>query len=102
MSTVDITSIIPSKAKAWVGLLGSLLTFGVPYVLEFADALPSPWPAVIGAVLAVLTALGIYKAPYAPSGTVVAPATPAVIEAASQPAPAPYNPPTGGYRNPWR
>jgi hypothetical protein len=101
MTTVDITTIIPSKAKTWVGLVGSLLTFVVPYVLEFADALPAPWPVIAGAVLAVLTALGIYKAPYAPTGTVVAPATPAVIEAASESTPA-YHPPSGTYTNPWR
>ena len=111
MSTpsVDITNLLPSKAKTWVGLLGSLLTFGVPYLLQFSTDLPAPWPVVIGAVLAVLTALGIYHAPYAPTGTTLAPDTPAVAAAAAGQAPAaPVAPKaappseTGAYTNPWK
>lgn len=70
---VDISSIVPSKAKTWVGLIGSLLTFVGPFILQSADLLPSPWPAVIGVVFALATALGVYKAPYKPAGTVLAP-----------------------------
>ena len=50
--------------KAWVGLLGSFLTFIIPWVVQESDHLPYPWPFVIGAVVAVLTAVGIYHAPY--------------------------------------
>lgn len=52
--------------KAWVGLLGSFLTFIIPWVVQESDHLPYPWPFVIGAVVAVLTAVGVYHAPYAP------------------------------------
>lgn len=58
--------------KSWAALLGSLLTLLIPLVLRVADLLPPPWPAVIGAVIAVLTAFGVYQAPYQPvnsSGT---------------------------------
>lgn len=73
MTTPDLSFIIPSKAKAWVGLVGTGLSFVVPLILEVTDGLPSPWPAVIGAVLWILTALGIYRVPYAPKGTVLVP-----------------------------
>jgi predicted anti-sigma-YlaC factor YlaD len=53
--------------KSWVALGGSLLTFIVPWVVQVSVALPPPWPAVIGGVVAVLTALGVYRAPYAPA-----------------------------------
>ena len=56
-----------TAGKAWTGLIGSLLTFVVPYLVQQSAGLPSPWPAVIGAVVAVLTALGIYNAPYKPA-----------------------------------
>lgn len=49
--------------KAWVGLVGSFLTFIVPWVVQYSSLLPAPWPAVIGAVVAVLTAVGVYHAP---------------------------------------
>lgn len=55
--------------KSWVALLGSLLTFIIPWVVKYSDLLPSPWPAVIGAVVAVLTAAGVYHAPYQPVST---------------------------------
>lgn len=73
MSTPDLSSIIPSKWKTYVGLIGSALSFIVPLVISVEDYLPEPWPAVIGGALAVLTALGIYHAPYVPAGTVLAP-----------------------------
>lgn len=52
--------------KSWVALIGSLLTFIVPWIVQASAGLPAPWPAVIGAAVAVLTALGVYRAPYAP------------------------------------
>ena len=101
MSTpFDITSLLPSKAKTWVGLIGSLLTFVVPFVLSMETYLPPQWTAVIGVVLAVLTALGVYHAPYKPQGTVLAPDTPAVA-AASVPKATPPDE-TGVYKNPWK
>lgn len=69
---VDLSALVPSKAKTWVGLVGSVVSFVLPFALESADLLPTPWPAVLGALAAVLTALGIYKAPYRPRGTVLA------------------------------
>ena len=53
--------------KAWVGLLGSFLTFLIPWVVQESDHLPYPWPIVIGAVVALLTAFGVYHAPYQPA-----------------------------------
>lgn len=52
--------------KSWVALIGSFLTFIVPWVVQYSSLLPAPWPAVIGAVVAVLTAVGVYHAPYQP------------------------------------
>lgn len=52
--------------KSWVALIGSFLTFIVPWVVQYSSLLPSPWPAVIGAIVAVLTAVGVYHAPYQP------------------------------------
>lgn len=54
----------PSKAKTWIALLGSLLSVAVPLIVSASAHLPEPWPAVIGGVVAVLTALGVYHAPY--------------------------------------
>jgi hypothetical protein len=103
---VDITEIIPSKMKTWVGLIGSLLTFIGPFILQSTDALPSPWPAVVGALFAVLTALGIYRAPYKPKGTVLAVdpnATEVDTLAVGPDAPVAVEPPHDGtYENPWK
>lgn len=109
---IDITEIVPSKAKAWVGLVGSLLTFIGPAILTATEALPAPWPLVVGLVFAALTWLGIYKAPYKPVGTTLAPDTPAVQKAIINEAypydgpvvkdPAPTATATKTYRNPWR
>lgn len=97
MTTPDLSFIIPSKAKAWVGLLGSALSFVVPYVLEVTDSMPSPWPAIIGVVLFILSALGIYKVPNTPPGSVV------VVDPRIESPAGNYPPPvTGTYRNPWR
>lgn len=100
----DIGSIVPLKYKPLVGLIGAALTFIIPTVLQYSTSLPDPWPWVIAAVVALLTWLGIYKAPYVPQGTVLAPDTPAVASAAAQSSVAPVvNPDTGGaYRNPWQ
>lgn len=53
--------------KAWVGLIGSLLTFIVPWAVQASTELPAPWPSVIAAGVAALTAVGIYHAPYQPA-----------------------------------
>ena len=52
--------------KSWVALFGSLLTFVIPTLVQMSTTWPEPWPAVIGAVVAVLTAIGVYHAPYRP------------------------------------
>lgn len=52
--------------KAWVGLIGSFLTFIVPWVVQESNHLPFPWPLVISAVVAIMTAVGVYHAPYQP------------------------------------
>lgn len=105
----DLSSIIPSKAKTWVGLLGSALSFVIPFVLSSVDALPAPWPALIGVVLFLLSALGIYKAPYKPTGTVLAVDPSAPVVSDKVPANAPTARPAesgpvvpGEYHNRWR
>jgi hypothetical protein len=103
---INIETIIPTKYKAIVGLIGSLLSFVVPYVVQVEQYLPSPWPVVIGAVIAGLTFLGIVKAPYVPQGAVLAPDTPqvavaaqaAVTQSAVQQASVPQ---AGIYPDPW-
>ena len=54
--------------KSWTAFAGSLLTLLVPLLLQLSPYFPAPWPAVIGAVIAVLTAVGVYHAPYTPVG----------------------------------
>lgn len=54
----------PSKAKTYVALIGSLLTVAIPLILEVSTALPAQWQGVIGGVIAILTGLGVYQAPY--------------------------------------
>ena len=101
---VDLAAIVPSKAKTWIGFVGALLSFAGPFVLESADLLPTPWPAVIGVVFAVATALGIYRGPYKPTGTVLA------VDPAEKPVDRlPEGTPvaiavedTVEYKNPWR
>lgn len=106
MTTPDLSSLVPSKWKTIVGLVGTGLSFLVPLILEVSSDLPDPWPAVIGVVLWLLTALGIYHAPYKPVGTVLAPASviPANVPTDIDPAADPALPP-GGYtkpQNPWK
>lgn len=64
-----------TSGKAWVGLIGSLLTFAVPYVVTISTNFPQPWPAVVGGVVALLTMFGVYHAPYQPT-TPTVPVTP--------------------------
>jgi len=73
--------------KTWASLLGTLLTLIVPWALQISQALPPPWPAVVAAIMAILTAMGVYKVPNAPY----------------QQNPAPANPvnPYPGYNFPW-
>lgn len=54
--------------KAWTALLGSLLTFIVPCVVQYSTSLPAPWPSLIAAAVALATAVGVYHAPYQPAG----------------------------------
>lgn len=54
-------------AKTWVSLIGTILTVVVPSLLSVAESLPTPWPAVVAGIMAVLTALGVYKVPNADS-----------------------------------
>lgn len=53
--------------KSWVALLGSILTLVIPWVVSASASFPEPWPAVVGAVVAILTAVGVYHAPYSPA-----------------------------------
>ena len=86
--SIDLPSLVPSKWKAWVGTAIAILAVIIPVVLQVSTSLPEPWPTIIGLVVAALTWLGIYRAPYLPKGTEIAPAPPA--------------PPTAGeYVNPW-
>lgn len=71
----DLSGLIPSKWKAWVALIGTGLTFLVPFILEAQTALPPLWSAAVGLLLWVLTALGVLRAPYLKPGTVVTPET---------------------------
>lgn len=71
--TPAITTIEPSKSKTWIAAIGGALTVIVPVVLSLSTSLPEPWPAVIAAIVAVLTAVGVYKAPYRPEGTTTVP-----------------------------
>lgn len=53
--------------KSWVALVGSLLTFIIPWIVQISAGLPEPWPAIVGGVVALLTAVGVYHAPYQPA-----------------------------------
>lgn len=88
------TTPAPSKAKSIVALVGGLLTVIIPLLTQISGFLPPPWPALIGGVIALLTVLGVYHAPYLPPGTTVQPAP-------QQPPPPPAGPSPGGYVNPW-
>lgn len=99
-----ISTIEPSKSKTWWAVIGGLLTVVVPLVLSVATSLPDPWPALIGAVVAVLTATGVYRAPYKPEGTTVVP-TRELEQVATPLAPTstvvPQTRDGGGVKGPW-
>lgn len=53
--------------KSWTAFVGSLLAVLIPwFVTTVAPHLPEPWPALIGAAVALATAVGVYHAPYQP------------------------------------
>lgn len=54
---------LPVHAKAWTALAGSVLTLVGPWILQASLGLPAPWPAIVGAIFAVLTSLGVYRVP---------------------------------------
>jgi hypothetical protein len=62
--------------KSWVALFGSLVAGSVlPWFLaNVAPSLPEPWPALIGAGVALATAVGVYHAPYQPVSPAADPA----------------------------
>lgn len=64
--------------KSWTAFGGSLLAVLIPwFVTTVAPHLPEPYPALIGAAVALATAVGVYHAPYAPAnGSTTVPATP--------------------------
>ena len=72
--TPVVTTVEPTKAKSWIALAGSVLTFFVPLLTAAQGWLPDPWPAVIGGVLAIGTALGVWKVRNVPEDTVAVPA----------------------------
>ena len=74
MTTPDLSGLIPTKYKTYVAIIGGALGLFVPQLLELTADLPQPWPLVIGGIIWVLTVFGVYKAPYAPTGAVLAPA----------------------------
>jgi hypothetical protein len=101
----DITEVVPLKYKPLVGLIGSALTFIIPTVLEYSTSLPDPWPWVIAAVVALLTALGVYKAPYKPQGTVLVEHPDPVVQRTGPTGTVldgTINVVPGEYRNPWQ
>jgi hypothetical protein len=101
MTAPDLSFIIPKKWKTVAALVGSGLSFVVPYILEVQNLLPSPWPAVIGVVLFIASALGVYTAPYKPPGTVLVPETTVKSTTTTTSTTLPHGA-TGGYLNPWR
>lgn len=62
--------------KAWAALIGSFLTFVIPTLVSVSANWPPPWPAVLSCAVAVLTALGVYNAPYRPVQPTVQPSKP--------------------------
>jgi hypothetical protein len=104
--SINLEDIVPSKAKTWVALVGTLLTFVGPYILAETDALPAWAGFAVGLFFFIATVLGVYKAPYKPAGTTLAPDTPEVAQAAIAPETvsvgAPSAPPSGGWTHPWK
>jgi hypothetical protein len=97
-----VTTIEPTKAKSWVALLGSVMTFLVPLLAEMQGSMPDPWPAIIGAVLAVATFFGVRQTRNVPKGTVAVPGD----QVTALPAGVSYTPvpdnPADGYVNPYK
>ena len=54
---------IPTYYKTIVALIGSVLTVVVPWLVQVSATLPPPWPALVSAIMALLTAFGVYKVP---------------------------------------
>lgn len=111
MTAPDLSFVIPTKWKPWVGAVGALLTFVVPYLSSVIASLPPGGQAGVAAVLAGLTWLGVYQVPYAPKDTVLKPKE----SVASQAGPISINVPNIGvnprdvarpaerqHRNPWQ
>jgi len=95
--TAPTPEVAPSNSKTLVGLIGSALTFLIPALLSVQADLPAPWPAIIAAILAILTATGVYRAPYKPPQAVLVPDSPAVHQAVIEDIK-----PDGEYQNPWK
>lgn len=105
MTTPSIYDVVPSKAKTWIALVSGLLTLVVPSLLSWSTSLEQPWPTVAGLVVLGLGAVGVYKAPYKPAGTVLVPevtvGTPVIPEEPRSSTP-PVTPSIfSKYRNPW-
>ena len=53
--------------KSWTAFVGSLLAVLIPWLLTtVVPTLPEPWPALVGGIVALMTAVGVYHAPYQP------------------------------------
>ena len=106
MTAPVVTTIEPTKAKAWVAGVSAVLTVVVPYILSVATYLPDPWPAVVGGLIGLLAVFGVYKVPNRPADTVIVPESQVQTlppNVPYTPVPdTPYVPPVGGYQNPWR
>lgn len=74
MTTPIVTTVELNHNKGWLAGITTILTLVVPYILQYDDFLPKPWPQVIGLVIALLGTFGVVKIPAKPEGTVVVPA----------------------------
>lgn len=73
MTAPVVTTVEPTKAKAWMAAISALLTIVVPLILSVSTSLPGQWPAVVGGVIGLLGVLGVYKVPNQPPGTSIVP-----------------------------
>lgn len=104
MTIPVVNTVVPSKAKTWIGVAGSVLAVVVPLVISVQQYLPPPWASVIGGVIVILTGLGIYQAPYQPPETTIV-RNEDIAAINSGAAVVPANVPasrTGEYRSPWQ
>lgn len=93
-----INTVVPSRAKTWIGVAGAILAVVIPLVVSVQQYLPPPWASVIGAIIVILTGLGIYHAPYQPpETTIVRNEDIAAINAGQAVVPGPTRP----YQTPW-